>query len=850
MKEFKDRLKLIRDSQNKLTKEYEGLIEQYESNDLVSENETLRKQYEDYKQKDAVLRDRLKKLEAENGRLRQALSEQILDEKLSLIKASRAKLDTYFAATTSGHMNRLESMEYSAKQRIHHLYEQADKFLGRDKEIVQANLGQLQEELNQRATNHRLALQEQQRQIGADMSQGYEKLAQEGVSEETIQKRIKQNQIEMKIGLNWINRLGILLLILGVGAAFRYSYSTWFNDYMKGAAFFLLGLIMAAGGEWLFRKNKQTFALGLIGGGISVLYGSVFYSYFLLEIIGLSTGLILSVLITIAAVLLSLRYQSRTICSIALIGGYLPLFSYMASFGLEGNAVYVAMGYLFLLNASILLISLRKRWVIVHYISFVFNTYSMLQLVSIANSEVVSIVYVIVTFLMYLSITLAVPFRYASKLSWWDFSLLALNTIISCGALYNLFAAANWHDFQGLLALIFCVVYLVLARFIHQRLGREIEARLLFYGTSLMFGILMIPIQFGSEWVSLGWLLEGLILTGYGHLYHSKQVERVGWGIIGLCMGAFLLVDCLILFTFGHDQFAWKYSYISIGIVIATIFYAIRLRVREVLQNYRPYELTIISSLKYIALINVWFYLLYEVGKGYELVMPADHGLYDFYSMLLSAAITILLAYVLTRVTLFYDTVIKYYSLLLYVIGYILCLCVTFAIPSLNADYSKNTVADYIALTVLIGFNLFVFFSGKTLLSGVIRQRMSSMEWYPIIVGIYLLGIITTFLGAQFHLGDIDLLFSLVYLLLAIAYIMYGFRHRYVQLRRMGLGLSLLSTGKMLLFDLNLMTSGSKIVAYFSFGIVLLGISYIYQRVSSRMKLQEKEAESETEIQG
>lgn len=61
----------------------------------------------------------------------------------------------------------------------------------------------------------------------------------------------------MKIGLNWINRLGILLLILAVGAGFRYTYSTWFNDYMKGSAFFLLGAVMLAGGEWLFRKGRE-----------------------------------------------------------------------------------------------------------------------------------------------------------------------------------------------------------------------------------------------------------------------------------------------------------------------------------------------------------------------------------------------------------------------------------------------------------------------------------------------------------------------------------------------------------------------------------------------------------------
>ncbi|MBA9084668.1 hypothetical protein FHR92_001129 [Fontibacillus solani] len=841
MQDFKERLKLVKDSQNKLTKEYQSLLEEYESNDLVNENEVLRRQYAEYKQRDAVLQDKLKKLETENGKLREALTEQILDEKLGLIKASKEKMEAYFASQAHGHMNRLDSLEHSAKLRISSLYDQADKHLGQDKEVVQAKLGQFQEEMNHRMADHRRQLQEEQQRISADLGQSYDQLTNEGVSEETIQRRIKQNQIEMKIGLNWINRLGILLIILGVGAAFKYSYSNWFSGYMKGGAFFLLGLLMLAGGEWLFRKKKQTFALGLLGGGISVLYGSVFYSYFLLEIIELSVGLILSVLITAAAVLLSLRYQSRTICSIALIGGYLPLFSYMAAFGLEGSAVYVAMGYLLLLNASILLISLRKRWVIVHYISFVLNTYSMMTLVWIAGSAPVSILYVIVTFMMYLGITLSVPFRYATKLSWWDFSLLALNTVISCGVLYGLFGSAGWEDFQGLLAFVFCAVYLGIARFTHIRLPQEMEARLLFYGTSLTFGILMIPIQFGHEWVSLGWLIEGIVLTGYGHLYRSKQVERVGWGIIGLCLGSFIMFDALLSWVGGGDRFNWKYSYVSIGILIVTIFYAIRHRLQDTMKQYRPAELQIITVLKYIALINIWFYLLYEAGKAYELVMPADHGLYDFYSTLLSAAITLGLAFTLTRVSILYDTFIKYYSLSLYVISYLLCIAVTLSIPTLDADYSQNTVANYIALGILIGFNIFVFFSGRALLSSVIRQHMNNMEWYPVIIAIYLFSTITVFLGIQFHLGHIELLFSIVYLLLSIGYIMYGFRYRYILIRRVGLGLSLLSTGKMLLFDLNLMTAGSKIVAYFSFGIVLLGISYIYQRVSSRMKQQDHE---------
>ncbi|GJM71636.1 hypothetical protein HMSSN036_38520 [Paenibacillus macerans] len=40
----------------------------------------------------------------------------------------------------------------------------------------------------------------------------------------------------------------------------------------------------------------------------------------------------------------------------------------------------------------------------------------------------------------------------------------------------------------------------------------------------------------------------------------------------------------------------------------------------------------------------------------------------------------------------------------------------------------------------------------------------------------------------------------------------------------------------MLLYDLSLLTTGSKILAFFGFGVVLLAISYIYQRVSLRLE--------------
>jgi uncharacterized membrane protein len=845
MKEFKDRLVIIKDSQTNLMKEYQALIHEYESHDLINENQLLRQQYEDYKLRLSELQENYKHKDEENAKLRVSLTEQIIDEKLNIIKISGEKLNTYFADETNRHTNRLAGFESSTKRSIGQLMQRASSQLNDEKQDIIAKLEQLSTELNQQITGHRERLAEEERRQLHDISGGLNHLASEQVSEEVIQKRIKQNQIEMKIGLNWINKLGILLIILGVGAAFKYSYSTWFSDYMKGSVFFLLGALLLGGGEWLFRRQKQTFALGLIGGGISILYGSIFYSYFLLDIIDLYVGLGLSVGVSLTAVLLSLRYQSRTVCALGLIGGYLPLFSYAGAFGLQGNAVYAAMGYLFLLNMVILLVSFRKRWGIVSTISFALNTPSMIGLVLISPSEAVGMLYSVLTFAMYAAITLGYPFQYKLKLSPWDVALLALNTLTSCGLLYYLIGEAGLQDYRGLLALIFCLIYIGLGRFIEKVMKEEKSTMLLFYATSLTFAILMIPFQLGVRWLSMGWLVEGVILIIFGRYHLLKKLERAGWGIFLLCLAAFYLWDVGVreVFTSGDRFFDLKYSSIMIGMLVVTLFYALWKKrfatspAAAAKADFHPLEAWGITAFKYFTIINAWFYLLIECNKVYEHWVPRQFSHYDFYVDLLAAMATIGFAYALTQTSVLYDRFVKYYCLVLYGIGYLMCFAITLSQPALQPNFADNSAAEYAALILLIGFNVLVFFSGRDFLLALLRRQYRSMELYPVILGVYLLGIATAFLIVQFQLGDVSLVFSFLYLILAIGYIVYGFRYKYVYIRRLGLGLTLFATGKLVIYDLSFLSAGSKIIAYFCFGLVLLGISYMYQKVSSKLEV-------------
>lgn len=334
-----------------------------------------------------------------------------------------------------------------------------------------------------------------------------------------------------------------------------------------------------------------------------------------------------------------------------------------------------------------------------------------------------------------------------------------------------------------------------------------------------------------------------MLLTVYGQLYRFKAVERSGWGILLLCLGTFFGIDGLLrvselnpVVNYSNPYFELKYTFITAGMATVALFYAVRHSREEILLRSSPAEVQGVVWFKYAAILNFYVYLVYEALRLYDRAVPEDMAHSTFYKLLLAALLTAGLAYVLPKVKVLYDAVVGYMVMLMYGITYAICIGITLGLPSLQGGLSGSSGADLLVLGLLILFNLFVWFSGGRLLRTTLLRDYKNMELVPVAMGIYLLVMITAFLGVQIRLHDGGLAFSLVYLLLSVLFIIYGFRKRYLYIRRFGLGLSLLATGKLLLYDLTLLNTGSKIIAYFSFGLCLLGISYLYQRISARME--------------
>lgn len=828
--QIKNKIDNLLNNQKDILKQYEDLVNELNLNDTINESILLKKEIENNKIKLNELDNQLKKLSQENISLRTALQEQILNEKIAILNASKKKIELYFNKEENSNLNKLEALEKSAISRLSDVSKIVEKELNEDKEDIFSQINEIKSELVNRINLKKEKFNNEKNTIIDELKREYDELKNEKINNEVLEKKRKHNDIEVKIGLNWINKAGIILLLLAVTTAMKYTYSTWFNSYMKGISGFVLGAILLIGGEWLNRKHKNIFALGLCGGGIGVLYLSVFSSYFILKITNMPISILISILITAVSLVLSQRYMSMTICGISLVGGYLPFFSYAFFENLSGNQIHIAMLYLLILNILVLALSLNRRWVYINYLSFIFNIPCLVYLTFISKSEFFSIGYALLTFIMYLGITLIYPIKEKIKLKIADIILLGLNTVINCLLVYILFEKAGYDSYRGILALIYALSYLGLGQIISKNASEEKQTQTLFYITAMTFAILMIPFQFGVKWAALGWLAEALLLITYASRNKAKEMEIAGWTILALCFTSFMMFD---FYSWGEvEYFTLKYTLMTFGIIYILALYISPLNQSQLFKYTNKGRF--LTYYKYFTTINTWIYLVRMTYRIYDRYVTISNYYDDFYLYISISLITILFAYGISKVKSIEDTVIKGISIALYLLADLLCLSLNF----INHGSAQGDFLRYLSILILLIYNIFVFFNLKDLLLKLIKNRGFSVEFYPLLLSIYLLGVSTSFLVYQFSLANINLIISLLFLSLSLIYITYGFKKKFMMIRRFGLGLSIFSTGKLFIFDLSYLNTTGKIIAYFCFGIVLIGISFIYQRLKNTLDKQ------------
>lgn len=835
-----DHLKEILKGQKDLSSHLEKEITQLERIDLVAENNSLKEEVDGVKKQLETAIKSNERLVEENKVLKNRVYEQVYSEKSEILRRLNNKINIYFQSNVQGELNRLQTFEYQTVNRINEMTQMLVKHNIDSSDEVYQRIFEVKQLLDKKLYEAREQLRIQQEAVQQKNLSEYERLRAEGVSEEEIKTASKKNNIENIIGLNIVNKLGILFLIIGVIAALQFTFVN-INDGMKSVLAFLCGLILLGFGEFLNRKGKSNvFSLGITSGGIAVLLVALAYSYFGLKIMDMYVALALSVVITIGAFLLSQRYHSQVIATFALVGGYLPIFSIAGSKSL----VYGAMVYFVLLNLFALLIAFKKKWRVATYIGFALNLIGsfyimgiMLRLwpttkVTAGFDEIITVLYVFFAFVIYSLIPIASTYFAKVKMATSDFVLLTINTYASAFILYVAFSVAGLTEFRGALAIAFSAIYLALALFVRGKMKDEKNIKNLFFITAFVFSILTVPFQFGKAWLTIGWLFEGVCLAAYGVLRDKKSFRLYGSLAFALSILAFVMGDLLLGWILPDKLFFYKYLSITAGSIVILACYMYRKNRLE--KN--------LAALKYVVAINFWAFMMYVVvSKLFPLLEETFKvSIFNKNFLMLATCIVVSMsyAYVLPRIKLIYDTGIRVISTVISISAGMTLFIITGIQSPVKDQLAKQadaTLTTILGTVILVALGVISVLSLRDWVKAYAKEGRIRGQWIPLIISGYFVFVLTQNLIAQYHLQFSNFVISLVYLVTAFAWIVYGFIKRYPIIRRAGLGLAILSIAKLFIVDLANLTKGYEIISYFAFGVVLLAISFVYQRFSKKL---------------
>jgi uncharacterized membrane protein len=327
----------------------------------------------------------------------------------------------------------------------------------------------------------------------------------------------RRRDVETMVGGSWFNWIGIIALTFGVAFFLKYTFESELIGHtgrvMLGA---LGGLALLGAGEWLRRRGRmQQYSHVLSGGGILILYLSVYAAREFYRLIEQQPAFLLMTLVTAAAVLLAARNDALPIAVLGLIGGFLT--PALLATGQDNQPALFT--YIALLDAGVLALAYFKGWRALNFMAFgatvlVFLTWG---LAYYSPPKLWLTVFFLTLFFLLFSLLAVVHNVLAQRAArWFDILLITLNATFYFGACYLLLKDAGYLLGLGSLAVSVTAFFMLL---FFVAWSRHRADRLLVYsylGAAITFLTMAVGIQLRQQWVTMGWAMEGLMLTWVG----------------------------------------------------------------------------------------------------------------------------------------------------------------------------------------------------------------------------------------------------------------------------------------------------------------------------------------------
>ncbi|MEW6347529.1 MAG: DUF2339 domain-containing protein [Thermodesulfobacteriota bacterium] len=337
--------------------------------------------------------------------------------------------------------------------------------------------------------------------------------------------------LEESLGKRWMTWAGAVVLFLSVAFFIKYAFDNqWLGPTGRVVLGIAVGLGLLVAGDHFLRREMRALGQGLMGGGLAVLYLSLFAAFSFYRLVPQIPAFGCMVMVTAVGMTLAVLHEAVPLGIIAALGGLLS--PVLVSTGTDARDALFA--YVTVLDLGVLGVAFFRRWRVLDCVAFVgtwllFWGWFSRFYTSAATPP--TCLWITVFFLIFLVIPFAYQLRTLAESTVESFLLGIANAVISFTFLY--WMLRDKYSFAlGFMALAMAACYIVMATMCRSRIPEDAKSLFGFVGLAVVLLTLAVPLHLGLHGILLAWAVEGPVLLFLGYQFNYRPVRIAGLGVL------------------------------------------------------------------------------------------------------------------------------------------------------------------------------------------------------------------------------------------------------------------------------------------------------------------------------
>lgn len=347
---------------------------------------------------------------------------------------------------------------------------------------------------------------------------------------------------EYAIASQWLLRVGIVVLVAGIGFFLKWSIDRGLlGPQARVALSATAGLAMLIFGTRLLGGRYCLLGQGFLGGGLATLYFSVFAAHRLFGLVEIGTAFALMGAVTVLAGGIAVRFNSILVAVLGIIGGYgTPLM-----FGAVEPNLPALFGYLLVLGTGVLAICCWRNWPLVNLLAFV-ATWCLVP-AALMNYEPAQFretyPFIVGFFVLFSTMTFLYKVVRGTPSTVLDLLALVVNAAVFFGISFWMVDQACGRRQVAIVTLGMAAFYTAHVLFFLRHRVADRGLLVSFLGLAATFVAVTMPLVLSQQWVTASWAIQAVVLLWMAERLESGIVRRMAIVLLGLVLVRLCTLD-------------------------------------------------------------------------------------------------------------------------------------------------------------------------------------------------------------------------------------------------------------------------------------------------------------------